>query len=44
MDLFIDTYDIQFKPPLGVTPVFREHGEKLMQVVTEGIFHIYKIA
>jgi len=37
MDLFIDTYDIQFKPPLGVTPVFREHGEKLMQVVTEAI-------
>jgi len=37
LDLFIDTFDIQFKPPLGVTPVFRDHGEKLMQVVTEAI-------
>ena len=35
-DIFIETFDIQFKPPLGVTPVFRDHGEKMMQVVTEG--------
>ena len=31
---------MQFKPPLGVTPVFHDHGEKLMQVVTEGIDYL----
>ena len=40
LDFFINTFDMQFKPPLGVTPVFRDHGEKLMQVVTEGIGYL----
>merc|ERR1712141_273737 len=34
MDFFIHTFDIQFKPPIGITPVFNSHGEKMLQVVS----------
>ena len=35
-DFFIEIFDSQFKPPIGVTPVFQGHGEKMIQVVGKG--------
>lgn len=36
-EFFIHTFDVQFKPPIGVTPVFRGHGDKMIQVVGQAI-------
>jgi len=36
-DFFIEIFDSQFKPPIGVTPVFQGHGEKMIQVVGKAI-------